>query len=94
LRANLQTKAIKLLDETLSSKEVNKTKIEKELGDVYGTSVTSLKLSNIGGALDLHFARVTSPNKQLTLKRILVAQSDGTFIMKEDVTFNFIKVKD
>ena len=94
LRLNLETKAIKFLDETLSSKEINKTKFEKELADVYGNSVTSLKLGNIGGDLDLHFARVTSPNKRLTLKRILVAQPDGTFIMKEDVSFNFIKVKD
>ena len=76
------------------AKEINKTKFEKELADVYGNSVTSLKLGNIGGDLDLHFARVTSPNKRLTLKRILVAQPDGTFIMKEDVSFNFIKVKD
>lgn len=94
LRESLQKKAIQLLDVLLSGKEINKTVFEKALSNLFGSAVTSLKLSNLGGALDLHYARVVSPTKELSLKRVLEAQSDGTFIIREDVSFNFIKVGD
>lgn len=91
LRIQLTNKTITLLDATLSLTELNNSNIEAALRDAYGTAVTSMKLSNLGGSYDLHYAKVISPDQRLSLKRILDIQSDGTLIMKEDVKINFFK---
>ena len=94
LRLELQNKAIKILDTMLSGREINNSLIEKTLTEAFGNTVISLKLSGLGGTNDLYYAKVISPTKQLSLKRNLVIQGDGTLIMQEDVKFSFKRVTD
>lgn len=91
LRLQLTNKTIKLLDSALSLTELNNSNVEAALREAYGGAVTSMKLSNLGGGHNLHYAKVVSPDQRLSLKRILDIQSDGTLIMKEDVKINFFK---
>jgi hypothetical protein len=78
----------------LSGREINNSLIEKTLAEAFGNTVISLKLSGLGGSNDLYYAKVISPTKQLSLKRNLVIQGDGTLIMQEDVKFSFKRVSD
>lgn len=94
LRKQLQEKAIQILDDMISGREINNSLIEKALVEAFGNTVTSLKLSGLGGRGDLYFAKLITPTKQLSLKRILLLQGDGTLIMTEDVEFTFRKIED
>ena len=91
LRDQLQTRAIKVLNDMLSNKEINNSSIENALVGELGDAVTSLRLHGFGENHDIYYGLVISPTKQLSLKRILVVQADGTLFMKEDVTFNFYR---
>lgn len=91
LRLKLIEKTINVLDTHLSYTEINNSDTEASLRDAYGSAVTSVKLYNLGGTSNLHYARVTSKDKRLSLKRILEIQSDGTLIMKEAALINFFK---
>ena len=93
LRTQLTRKTIQILDELLSKTEINNSEIESSLREAYGSAVTSIKLYQLGGKNDLHYAKVVSQDKRLSLKRILEIQADGTLIMKEDVIINFFKVE-
>lgn len=92
VRSNIVNKVIASLDLSLSSGEINKSKIESYLKEVLQDSVVSLNLYGLGGDYNLHYAKLLGKEQRLTLKRILVAQSDNTLIMKEDVKVNFIKI--
>lgn len=93
LRTQLTRKTIQILDELLSKTEINNSESESSLREAYGSAVTSIKLYQLGGKNDLHYAKVVSQDKRLSLKRILEIQADGTLIMKEDVIINFFKVE-
>lgn len=93
IRTQLKNKTISVLDQHLSKTEINNSEIEAALRAEYSTAAISLKLFNLGGSLDLNYARVVDPDKRLSLKRILDIQADGSTVMKEAVTINFFKVK-
>lgn len=93
LRLKLTEKTISILDEHLSFSEINNSDTEASLREAYGTGVTSVKLYGLGGDYDLHYAKVISKDKRLSLKRVLEIQSDGTLIMKEDIKINFFEIE-
>ncbi len=95
IREQLKNKAIVILDTMLSGREINSSSIEKALVETFGNAVLSVKLYGLGDHNnELHYARVITPTRSLSLKREIVMQADGTFIVKEAVKINFIRIED
>ena len=94
VKTQIQNTAISILDELLTSREISNSHIESVLSEAFGDTVTSLRLHGLGPNNDIFYARVVSENRQLALKRVLAQQPDGTYVIKENVTFNFYSTEE
>jgi hypothetical protein len=93
IRQQLIDLSVKLLDESISESVVNTTAITLALNEAYAGSVKTLQLSGLGGMEnDYKIVTLAAEENRLCLKKILAIQSDGSLIIKEDVTVNFFKV--
>lgn len=93
MRQVLIDNTIKLLDNYISNTVVNLTEITLALKVLYGSSVTSLSLSNLGGMKNYTVITLATEHNRLCLKKKLVVQQDGTIIIKEDITVNFHNIE-
>lgn len=89
MRASLRNQTIMYLDSWVAEAKVSVSNAVSNLGKLYGSNVESVKLSGLGGSLDLQFVRISEDENRFCLRRVLDVQQDGTFIIKEDVTVNF-----
>lgn len=90
-RDRLQNLSIAFLDTWVSSLEVSISDAITGLKDIYGDDVSALSMTGLGGSRNLQYALISKDQTRLSLKRNLEVQQDGTYIIREDVTFNFYK---
>lgn len=90
MREEITKKTVVYLNEALQSDTVSSSAITSELRSVYGDSVVSFKFSGLGGEANYDIVSLTNPQHRLCLKKYLVPQEDGTVVVAEDVTVNFI----
>ena len=94
IRQQLTDRTITVLDKFISETVVNITEITIALKQVYGDTVTSFTLSNLGGAdNNYNVITVASEHNRLCLKKLLHIQQDGTIIVKEDVAVSFFNIE-
>lgn len=82
-----------ILDKELGGVEFNNSSIVEILKKAYGSIVKSFRLHGFGPRRDIYYGSISSPDKRLSLKRLLEVQADGEIIIREDVTYNFRRAK-
>lgn len=90
LKKRLSDITIQTLSEALGETMVSISAIQKTLSDKYGDDVLDVSVSGLGGKLDHQILSIVDDGNRFSLKKRLVAQTDGTLIVEEDVTVNFI----
>ena len=91
LRNTLEKNTITIIDTALQNTIISKNEIQNNLASSYGSDVTDVELSGLGGSLNLSVLTMTKDSDRLALRKILKLQSDNTLIVAEDVTINFIR---
>ncbi len=91
LRAQLNKVTITTINTAIQNTIVGISDIISQLKTVYGDSVMEFNVKGLGGATN-NYDTVTlvNANQSLSLNKILTLQQDGTFIVSEDVTINYI----
>lgn len=92
-RQILEEKTIRYLDTWISTQQVAISTATEGLLTLYGDVATAVSVKGLGGAQDLQLVNMLKDEDRFCLKRILQAQQDGSFIIKEDVIVNFYRAK-
>lgn len=90
LRDTLSTTTVSTSSTNLNVAQVSRSAIQDALKTVYGTDVIDVEFSGLGGTLDLDVFTVLDDSLRPSLRKRLTAQSDGSLIVEEDVTIEFI----
>lgn len=90
-RQLLRTKAIQYLDTWIAADKIAISTAIQGLKDVFGDVASSIMVSGLGGSRNLNFVNLVQNQQRLCLKRVLAIQQDGTYVIQEDVTVNFVK---
>lgn len=90
-RQRIISSGIAYLDKWISGTRISVSDAESGLRDLYGDSCYAVRVSGVGGSRDYRMVTLSHEENRMSLKRILDIQLDGTYIIREDVTFNFIK---
>lgn len=92
IRTQLEASTVRALDAFIDDTIVNMVIIEESLKAIYGNSVQSFGVRGLGGSKNYRIVTLASEEKRLALKKVLFQQQDGSLIIKEDVTINFLKI--
>lgn len=90
LRAELESAAVTSVSASLNVDQVSRQAILDALSVVNGTDVIDAELDGLGGAADLPVFTVLDDSIRPSLRKKLVAQSDNSLSLVEDLTVNFI----
>lgn len=90
LRNKLTTSTVQTINTDLQSQTVAMSQIVEDLRAVYGSDVIDVLITGLGGSLNLSVLTVTDDGVFLSLRKKLLAQSDDTLIVTEDVSVNFV----
>lgn len=90
-RTRIRDLTIRYLDQWISSLELSVSAAVAALTDLYGDDVDAVTLSPLGGEADIQYAIISKEQTRMSLRRELAVQQDGTFIINEAVTVNFLK---
>ena len=90
LTAKMKTMAINQANAALNDQTVAADKIEHDLRDLFMSDAISVTVSGLGGDSNFPVLTVVDSANRLSLHKRLVAQTDDTLIVEEDVTVNFI----
>lgn len=91
LRAELNTAAIRVLSEELKKDIITNSNILDALKETFGEDVIGIDISGLGGNERTEVITVLNDAKRLSLKKRLVAQGDGSLIVEEDVTCDYVR---
>lgn len=91
LRASLERTTIQILNAQLQNMKIVMSDITPMLKSAYGSNVISVTLTGLGGVANYEVVTLTTPSDRLSLAKQLVVQEDGSLIVKENVTVNFIQ---
>lgn len=91
LRKKIEKSTIKTIDSLLSEGTISDSDIISNLKQIYSDDVIGIKLKGLGGNNEIIALSVLDESRRCSLKKRLVAQSDNSIMVEEDVTINFIK---
>jgi hypothetical protein len=91
LKASLKSTAIKTISTALQQTTVERSQIVKQLLDLFGEDVYDAKLSGLGGTADMDIFTVLDASTRCSLRKKLVAQTDESLIVQEDLTVDFVQ---
>ncbi|MDR3392218.1 MAG: hypothetical protein P4L77_10850 [Sulfuriferula sp.] len=91
LRDELTTTSVQVVSQQLATPQVARQAILDALSVVYGTDVIDAELTGLGSpAQDLPVFTILDDSIQASLRKKLVAQSDNSLALVEDLTVNFV----
>lgn len=90
LKERLKTTTVQALSNWFTGTTVAVDEAQDEMRDLYAGDVISCTVSGLGGASNYPMLTVVDDANRLSLRKRLVAQTDDTLIVEEDVTINFI----
>lgn len=90
LREEVRRITVAFINASVQSNTVSISTMTAQLRNIYDSGVVSFKINGLGGIDDYEVVSVNHGHEQLCLKKHLVAQEDGTLIVAEAVTVNFI----
>lgn len=92
IKKTMSDEVVRILNETLEQTEISITDTTNRVKEAFGDMVKAVEIKGFGGALNYRYATVGANTDRLCLKKKLVVQADGTYIVQEAVTVNFLKV--
>lgn len=93
LKKQLSAATVSILASALNNATISMSDITPQLREIYGDDVSAFTVTGLGGVLDLPVLTVVDGVNRCSLRKRLEAQPDGSLIVREDVTFNFIPQK-
>lgn len=91
LRKELTEATIRNISEELKKSTVTKSGITSRLKEAYGDDIIAFEIDGLGGGDSVETITVLNDAKRCSLRKRLVAQADGSLLIEEDVTCDFIK---
>ncbi len=90
LREEINRKTVIYLNEALQKSIVSISTIMSDLKALYSNSVVSFKVWGLGGEDNYDVVSIVNQQDRLCLKKHLVPQEDGTLVVAEDITINYV----
>lgn len=90
LKKRLGTLGIQTLYAALSNTTYSPDAVQDTLRGLCGNDILGVTVSGMGGAKNYKFVEVVDDSNRFSLHKRLVAQTDETLIVQEDVIINFI----
>lgn len=91
LQAFLRSIATSVAVEYLSKEVISTTDMEEAIKDSAGDEIISVKVSGLGGDLDLDLVTITDDSRRCSLAKTLTRQTNGIITIKDDITVEFTK---
>ncbi len=92
LLAQLESTSIQIVSDGLQNSQVSRTAIEDALMTTYGADVIDAELTGLGGAaVNLPVFTILDNSIRASLRKKLVAQTDNSLVLIEDLTINFVQ---
>jgi len=88
LRSEIERVTVTVLNDELDTDVVAISKLKKSLRESYGNDVLDVELSGIDDG-KYTIATILDDAARLSIRKKLVAQTDGSLTVKEDITVNF-----
>lgn len=92
IKKTMSDEVVRILNEMLEQTEISITDTTRRVKEAFGDMVKAVEIKGFGGDLNYRYATVSTNTDRLCLKKKLVTQADGTYIVQEAVTVNFLKV--
>lgn len=91
LRETLRTETVKIINEHIGKPQVSMSALIETLVKSYGSDVIDVRVTGLGGELDLQALSVLDQARRLALGKRLTVQADNKLIVEEDIYVDFIK---
>lgn len=91
LRDSISKNTIETIDSVLNATQVSNSNITSALKEVYGNDVYAVSITGLGGSNAIDAMTILEDGQRLSIRKKLQAMPDGSLIVAEDVTINFIK---
>lgn len=93
IRQQMINNIVSIIDTYIDNTTINITELRSLILNSLGTSVNSIELYGLGGNNNYSIVKLINDHNRLSLNKKIVLQQDGTFIISEDVTVNFINIE-
>lgn len=93
IRQQIINNIINVIDTYIDNTTINITELRNLILTNLGTSINSIELYGLGGNKNYSIVKLINDHNRLSLNKKLILQQDGTFIISEDVTVNFINIE-
>jgi hypothetical protein len=93
LRNSIKTSTIRVIDSYLKKSIVSVSEITSALRVIYENDVVSVKLTRLGGNLNLETLTVKNDSDLLSIRKKLTRLPDDTLIVEEDIEVEFISLE-
>lgn len=91
LRAALESSTITSIATSLQDTQISLSGMHDSMAAVYGSDVLAIAISGLGGAENYSAVTVINDRDRCSIAKLLVALPDGTLVVQENITVNFIK---
>lgn len=91
LLAQLSKNSIRTIDDQIKATTVAVSTVEYALKNQYGADVIDVKFIGLGGVSNFDVVTVLDNANRLAIRKRLAAQPDGTLIVEDSVSFQYIK---
>ena len=92
LKGQIEETTVAVLSEALKQKTVSMSSIIDSLREAYGSDVTDIQITGLGGVENYSVITVAEDTDRLSIRKRLVALADGTLAAEEDISVLFRKV--
>lgn len=90
LKTALTDSSIGSIDTAFDQETISMKDVEQRLRTLYGDDVISFTLNGLGGPANYATVSVVDPSERISIRKILLAQPDGTLTAAEAVEVNFL----
>jgi len=92
IKKTMSDDVVRILNTALEQTTISISDIQDKLKETFGEMIKAVEIKGFGGSANYRYATIGPNTDRLCLKKKLVTQADGTYIVKEDVTVEFLKV--
>jgi hypothetical protein len=91
IRSALEKSTITTVASILQDSQISLSGIHESLAAIYGSDVLAISISGLGGSENYSAVTVINERDRCSLAKLLVALPDGTLVVQENITVNFVK---
>lgn len=93
IKKTMSDEVVSILNTALEQTTISMTDTVNTIKSTLGDMVKAVEVRGFGGAANYRYAVVGPDTDRLCLRKKLVTQADGSYVVQEDVTVNFLKVR-